>query len=91
MKAKFSVDAGGYVTLEYVTAFGDPVTRVFFTESAGDSYVCEQLEYGRQQQVCEFLRGYGNTLRATRGALVDTIRREYRRMKRAGISVAIGI
>ena len=82
MKAKFSTDIAGRVTVEYDS--GDVrVSRTFTCPQEG-GYVRERLSGGRWEQVCEKLTSRGSTLAcASREKLIDLIRAEYKEMRRA--------
>jgi hypothetical protein len=69
----------GTVTLTYETEIGDVVTREF-TEIG--MYVYEYNRNGNTRQVCVNLAQGGHTLYVG-DDLLDTIRREYRAMRRA--------
>ncbi|WP_297501013.1 hypothetical protein [Ferrovum sp.] len=87
MKAKFTTDPAGHVSLEYDDTDYDGVTRritrVFLAPLSG-GYVREYLEHGKSSQVCERLSSTGITLSVTsREKLLDLIRKEYRAMCRS--------
>jgi len=78
MKAKIDIIQGGKVLLR--DAAGN--IRYFFADSSS-GYVYENFGPMRHSQVCEKLAVSGPTLRMRDGeSLADTIRREYRRMRR---------
>jgi len=88
MKAKFSTDIAGRVTLEYDdehhwTGETVRVRREFICPYEG-GYVREKMSNGNWEQVCERLAGKGGTLScASRDRLTDLIRAEYKAMRRA--------
>ena len=87
MKAKFSTDLMGRVTVAYDMEFwtGETVRveRVFTCPDDG-GYVREKMSNGSWEQVCDKLASMGSTLScSSRAALVELIRREYRAMRRA--------
>lgn len=85
MKMKLTIDAAGFVTLEYdensYWGEGDRVSRVFMCPPDG-GYVREMVD-GKWVQVCDRLAHLGSTLSCSRDALPDLIRREYRAMRKA--------
>ena len=88
MKAKFSTDSMGRVTLAYdeFDLLREETVRVerVFTCPLEGGYVREQDSRGNWEQVCEQLAGMGNTLAcSSRDRLLDLIRAEYRAMRRA--------
>lgn len=86
MKAKFSTDLMGRVTLSYDVEDYDGVRRVerTFTCPVEGGYVREYRKEGAWEQVCEKLASMGSTLScSSRNALGELIRREYRAMRRA--------
>lgn len=83
MKAKFSTDIAGRVTVEYDSGEGVRVSRTFTCPQEG-GYVRERLSGGRWEQVCEKLTSRGSTLAcAGRDKLLGLIRAEYKAMRRA--------
>lgn len=87
MRMKITTDSIGYVTLEYdensYWGDGDRVSRVFMCPPDG-GYVREMSDKGEWVQVCERLASLGSTLSCSScNALPDTIRREYRAMRKA--------
>ena len=87
MKAKFSTDLMGRVTVSYEmeswTGETVRVERVFTCPEDG-GYVREKMRNGNWEQVCDLLAGRGNTLScSSREKLIDLIRAEYRAMRRA--------
>ena len=87
MKAKFSTDAMGRVTVAYDmeswTGETVRVERVFTCPDDG-GYVREKMSNGDWRQVCEKLASMGSTLSCSnRSRLLDLIRAEYRAMRRA--------
>lgn len=85
MKAKFSTDQIGRVTLSYDCEDWDGetirITREFTCPPDG-GYVREYRN-GDWKQVCDRLSHMGNTLSvSSRANLLDLIRREYRAMRR---------
>lgn len=82
MKAKFSTDCVGRVTVEYDDYDGERAERTFTCPPSG-GYVRE-LVRGEAKQVCDGLARMGNTLFCnSRDALPALIRSEYRKMRRA--------
>lgn len=81
MKASFSIDTSGHVTLAYDDQDGDRVTREF-TAPVGRGYVREWCN-GEWKQVCDRLSSMGSTLMGERATLINTIRREYSAMRSA--------
>lgn len=87
MKAKFSTDLMGRVTVAYDmeswTGETARVERVFTCPDDG-GYVREKMSNGGWEQVCDKLAGRGSTLScSSRDRLLDLIRAEYRAMRRA--------
>ena len=87
MKAKFSTDLMGRVTVAYdmesCTGETVRVERVFTCPEDG-GYVREKMSNGSWEQVCDKLDGRGGTLScSSRGRLLDLIRAEYRAMRLA--------
>ena len=80
MRTRITVDRSGMVTVRYTDEWGDPHAPVFYVGS-DPGYIRRWDRDGAQ--VCRGLAGMGPTLRATRATLLATIRREYRRMRRA--------
>lgn len=77
-------EISGTVTLTYTDWEGDARVRRFSTmRPHGNSYVIELLPDGSTKQPCERLDRIGSTLMSTREGLADTIRAEYRAMRRA--------
>ena len=71
----------GSIRLRYTDDFGDTSVREFWVPSDG-GYVREvdtQHPGTLGAQVCQRLESRGSTLSSTRAALLDLIRREYRR------------
>ena len=88
MKARFTTDSAGRVTVAYDNQFhwtGETVrVERTFTCPQDGGYVREKMSNGNWEQVCDKLAGMGNTLScSSREALIDLIRREYRAMRRA--------
>lgn len=78
----------GAVTIRYENYLGCPVERTFTTmRPTGASYVIEIDARSSYPQVCEKLSSRGPTLMAQRATLADTIRREYRAMRRVEASL----
>jgi len=90
MRAKFSVDQSGGVTVSYDAAFDVRVTRYFVCTQDG-GYVQEYVNgHSNWSQVCERLSRRGSTLRcSSRNNLLNLIRREYRAMRRANSGEAL--
>ena len=87
MKARFTTDSAGRVTVAYDmeswTGETVRVERVFTCPDDG-GYVREKMSNGGWEQVCERLAGWGSTLScSSRGRLLDLVRAEYRAMRRA--------
>lgn len=87
MKAKFSTDLMGRVTVAYDmeswTGETVRVERVFTCPEEG-GYVREKRSNGSWEQVCDKLAGRGSTLSCpSRSRLLDLIRAEYCAMRRA--------
>ena len=87
MKAKFSTDLMGRVTVAYDmeswTGETVRVERVFTCPEEG-GYVREKMSNGSWEQVCDKLASMGSTLScSSRDRLLDLIRAEYRAMRRA--------
>jgi hypothetical protein len=88
MKAKFSADIAGRVTLEYDdehhwTGETVRVSRTFTCPENG-GYVRERTPSGNWEQVCDGLSGRGSTLTCSgRDKLLGLIRAEYCAMRRA--------
>ena len=87
MKAKFSTDLMGRVTVAYDmeswTGETVRVERVFTCPEEG-GYVREKRSNGSWEQVCDKLAGSGSTLSCSSWSrLLDLIRAEYRAMRRA--------
>jgi hypothetical protein len=77
MKAKFTTDLMGRVTVVYADFLGREITRTFTCPENG-GWVREG-----SNQVCQCLSARGETLTASsRAALLAVIRSEYRRMRR---------
>ena len=88
MKAKFSTDIAGRVTLEYDDEHhwtGETVrVRREFTCPHEGGYVREKMSNGNWEQVCDGLSGRGSTLTCSgRDRLLGLIRAEYCAMRRA--------
>lgn len=79
MRTKFTANRDSSVTIEYDNALdGSRVKRTFYTnKNDGLSYVY----YDAHVQICEKLLTRGGTLISSKKTLLDTIRREYRRMR----------
>jgi hypothetical protein len=84
MRARFSVDQSGGVTVSYDAAFDVRVTRYFVCPLEG-GYVQEYVNsHNNWSQVCDRLSSRGSTLRcSSRDNLLKLIRREYHAMRRA--------
>ena len=82
MRTKITTEINGHVTITYEDDCGERVSREFFL-SRDPGYVRELDSRQTFPQVCERLASTGNTLMCSRDELEDTIRREYRRMRRA--------
>ena len=79
-----SCPESGRVTIEYVDALGSARVRTFCTLNRdGASFVLELHADGCMTQPCERLYAFGRPLVSTRDGLLETIRREYRRMRSA--------
>jgi hypothetical protein len=75
---------GGHVTISYTDAYtGERVTRTFGAPTGREGYVVELDGRGGSRQVCDCLDRVGNTLMSSAERLAETIRREYRAMRRA--------
>lgn len=87
MKAKFSTDLMGRVTVAYdMESWTGETVRVerVFTCPEDGGYVREKMSNGSWEQVCDKLAGRGSTLScSSRNRLLDLIRAEYRAMRRA--------
>jgi hypothetical protein len=85
-KMRLTVDDVGRVIIEYRDWTDLRRTRRFTCPSDG-GYVVELLPSGDTTQVCDLLAHRGPTLiSASRDALPDLIRREYRKMRRSILS-----
>ncbi len=85
MKAKFTIDSIGRVTISYDDETLDGVIRVerTFTCPEDGGYVREYLSNGELKQVCDRLASMGSTLMcSSRADLPALIRREYRALRR---------
>lgn len=82
MRTKITTTQKDTVRIDYVDATGGRVTREFFTRGQERGYVWEWRADGDHRQVCSGLSSRGSTLVCI-GTLADTIRREYRAMRRA--------
>ena len=84
MNTSFTTTQPGYVAVSYDNEFGERITREFFCSDRQASYVREWRKDGNHTQPCDRLSNRGNTLMCNGHAnLMDTIRREYRAMRRA--------
>ena len=87
MKAKFSTDVMGRVTVAYdMESWTGETVRIerTFTCPEEGGYVREKMSNGNWEQACDKLAGMGNTLScSSRDKLIDLIRAEYRAMRRA--------
>jgi hypothetical protein len=83
MRTKITADAQGRVTMAYVDWQGERRLRTFVCPANG-GYVRETYASGSNPQVCERLSSAGSTLSvSSRSGLLELIRREYRKMRRA--------
>lgn len=85
MRTKIQLHSDGMVSLYYYDVlFGDMTTRKFIVPGGNDDNYKYVREYmcGHTIQVCKRLAPTGTAISSTRNNLLDTIRREYRAMRR---------